>query len=135
MLPCIFHYKFTFFFQFTSQGVLSTIDGHIRTVKEKAHADHKPFSISKSLLITFGPPFMFGSALKLVTDVIILLTPQVMRAMITYAEEYSLGIEKGFPPPPAWKGPFLAFLILAMLVLSSLLQNQVIHQIKNVACI
>ncbi|XP_063235809.1 multidrug resistance-associated protein 1-like isoform X7 [Bacillus rossius redtenbacheri] len=71
-------------------------------------------SILPAIFKTFGPMFLFGSMLKLGQDLLVFVSPQILRLLISFVE----GDE------PLWKGYLYAVLILVTSVAQTLLLAQ-----------
>ncbi|XP_022092710.1 multidrug resistance-associated protein 1-like [Acanthaster planci] len=75
-------------------------------------------SLLKAIVRTFGGLFLIGSLLKLVTDVLVFASPELLKQLIRYTEDKSI---------PRWQGYFYAFLIFAAALVQSVLQHQHFH--------
>ncbi|CAN8022372.1 unnamed protein product [Ixodes persulcatus] len=78
---------------------------------KSAGAKPSQLSIVRALAKTFGPMFVAGSVLKLGTDTLQFVSPQILRAMIGFVGSGE----------PLWKGIFYAVLMFATATLQSLL--------------
>ncbi|XP_029825767.2 multidrug resistance-associated protein 1 [Ixodes scapularis] len=78
---------------------------------KSAKAKPSQLSIVRALAKTFGPMFVAGSVLKLGTDTLQFVSPQILRAMIGFVGSGE----------PLWKGIFYAVLMFATATLQSLL--------------
>eukprot|EP00094_Tigriopus_californicus_P002270 TCALIF_02191-PA protein Name:"Similar to ABCC1 Multidrug resistance-associated protein 1 (Gallus gallus)" AED:0.28 eAED:0.28 QI:0/0.14/0/0.75/0.28/0.25/8/0/1220 len=76
----------------------------------------KKFSVYPALFYTFGPSFLWGTAIKTVNDVLAMAAPQIMSLMIAYVSALT--------PEPPWKGYFYAAALLIVTVLQSVLLSQ-----------
>ncbi|XP_038063723.1 multidrug resistance-associated protein 1-like [Patiria miniata] len=75
-------------------------------------------SLLKAILRTFGGVFLIGSLLKLVTDVLVFASPELLKQLIRYTEDKSI---------QRWQGYLYAFLIFAAAFVQSILQHQHFH--------
>ncbi|XP_071797864.1 multidrug resistance-associated protein 1-like [Asterias amurensis] len=75
-------------------------------------------SLMKALIKTFGGIFLIGSFIKLVTDILVFASPELLKQLIAYTEDKSIFL---------WRGYFYAILIFLAAVLQSVLQHQTFH--------
>ncbi|TRY73074.1 hypothetical protein TCAL_02191, partial [Tigriopus californicus] len=100
----------------TSSIFIVTYLCSLRTTVKKAQAKGKKFSVYPALFYTFGPSFLWGTAIKTVNDVLAMAAPQIMSLMIAYVSALT--------PEPPWKGYFYAAALLIVTVLQSVLLSQ-----------
>ncbi|XP_062330079.1 ATP-binding cassette sub-family C member 3 isoform X3 [Osmerus eperlanus] len=82
--------------------------------EEKKKTPRKP-AFLRSLLRTFGPYFLIGSAYKLLQDIITFVNPQLLRMLISFTKEENV---------PYWWGYALAFLMFFVAFLQTLILHQ-----------
>ena len=75
-------------------------------------------SVLPALIKTFGVSFFTSSILKLISDILSLLTPSIMKMMISFAESHGTDNEQ-----EPWKGYFFGFLLFFTVLLQSLFLN------------
>ncbi|XP_026315306.1 multidrug resistance-associated protein 1 isoform X2 [Hyposmocoma kahamanoa] len=73
------------------------------SVNFKPESERKPASILPALCLAFGPQFFFGSVLKLANDILMFLSPQLLKLLISFTESKE----------PVWKGYLYAVALLA----------------------
>ncbi len=95
---------------------------------KKAENEGTKHSIFASLVWTFGPTFIVGSAQKLCYDVLAMVSPQLMNLMIDFVESYALGEDD-----QQWKGYFYASVLLVVLCLMSVVLSQYFERMFLVA--
>ncbi|KAJ8730882.1 hypothetical protein PYW08_002295 [Mythimna loreyi] len=81
------------------------------SVNFKPESEKKPASILPALCLAFGGQFFFGAMLKLFNDVLMFLSPQLLRLLIGFVE----GKE------PIWKGYVYAIALLACATVQTML--------------
>lgn len=81
------------------------------SVNFKPQVEKKKASILPALCIAFGAQFLFGALLKLVNDILMFISPQILRMLIGFVE----GDE------PSWRGYLYAGLLLATAIVQTLL--------------
>lgn len=79
----------------------------------------KTASILPAICKAFGPTFLFGSVLKLIQDVMVFISPQILRLIIQFVD----------PGPdqerqPFWKGLVYAFLLFIVASIQTLILAQ-----------
>lgn len=82
----------------------------------------KNVSITSSIVRTFGLPYSFGIALKLVSDMIIFINPQLLKRLIRFAQS----------DDPVWKGIFYAIAMFAMTALNTLIVSNQIEMVVRI---
>jgi ATP-binding cassette, subfamily C (CFTR/MRP), member 1 len=65
--------------QFSSSGAKATYSKTSASVNFKPENERKPASILRALCLAFGGQFLFGSILKLLNDVLMFLSPQLLK--------------------------------------------------------
>ncbi|XP_047989436.1 multidrug resistance-associated protein 1 isoform X3 [Leguminivora glycinivorella] len=78
------------------------------SVNFKPESERKPASILPAMCLTFGPQFLFGSTLKLANDLLMFVSPQLLKYLIAFI---------GDKNTPVWKGYLYA---VALLVCASI---------------
>ncbi|KAG0440557.1 hypothetical protein HPB47_016252, partial [Ixodes persulcatus] len=91
---------------------------------KSAGAKPSQLSIVRALAKTFGPMFVAGSVLKLGTDTLQFVSPQILRAMIGFVGSGE----------PLWKGIFYAVLMFATATLQSLLLSAYFQRMYIFVC-
>nr|XP_021201313.2 multidrug resistance-associated protein 1 isoform X4 [Helicoverpa armigera] len=81
------------------------------SVNFKPESEKKPASILPALCLAFGGQFLFGSMLKLFNDVLMFLSPQLLKLLIGFVQ----GKE------PIWKGYVYAVALLACATVQTML--------------
>ncbi|XP_058980624.1 multidrug resistance-associated protein 1 isoform X3 [Musca domestica] len=79
-------------------------------------------SIMPPIIKSFGGVFLFGSMMKLMTDVLTFAQPQVLRWIIGFVEDYE--DEK----QPQWKGIFYAVLLFLLAAVQTIILGQYFHR-------
>ncbi|XP_014276421.1 multidrug resistance-associated protein 1 isoform X1 [Halyomorpha halys] len=75
----------------------------------------KPSSILPALIKAFGPTFLFGASLKLVQDLLVFISPELLKYLISFVAN---------PEEPQWRGYFYAAILLVVATLQTLLLSQ-----------
>ncbi|KAK2141833.1 hypothetical protein LSH36_1034g00008 [Paralvinella palmiformis] len=109
-----------------SESKSSEVDIPLRctegNVKPKDGSERVKKSLKPSLIIAlskaFGLTFLFGSFLKFVHDVLIFVSPMLLRELIAFASDKS---------QPLWKGYYYTVLLLVVALIQSLILNQYFH--------
>ena len=83
------------------------------------------YSVLPALIKCFWPTFLYGALMKLGADILSLLTPQIMKMMIQFAE---IPNQDEVDTTESWKGYFYGFLLLVTLGTQSILQNQYLEK-------
>ncbi|XP_050673788.1 multidrug resistance-associated protein 1 isoform X2 [Leptidea sinapis] len=84
-------------------GTKATYSKTSASVNFKPESEKKPASILPALCLAFGGQFLFGASLKLINDVLMFLSPQLLKLLIGFVE----GDE------PVWKGYLYALALVA----------------------
>ncbi|XP_049867758.1 multidrug resistance-associated protein 1 isoform X3 [Pectinophora gossypiella] len=84
-------------------GAKATYSKTSASVNFKPESERKPASILPALCLAFGGQFFFGALLKLINDVLMFLSPQLLKLLIGFVESKQ----------PLWKGYFYAVCLLA----------------------
>ena len=95
-----------------------------KQAKQESVKKTAPVSVFPALVRTFGSTFFFGSILKLVSDLLSLFTPQIMKLMIQFAESHATEQND----EQAWKGYLYGILLFAAITVQSLLVNKYFDQ-------
>lgn len=82
-------------------------------------------SIMPPIYKSFGGVFLFGSMMKLITDLLTFAQPQVLRLIIGFVEDYS---EEGVEKQPEWKGIFYAVLLFLLAAVQTIILGQYFHR-------
>ncbi|XP_060803850.1 multidrug resistance-associated protein 1 isoform X3 [Amyelois transitella] len=94
-----------------SNGAKATYSKTSASVNFKPEADKKPASILPALCLAFGGQFLFGALLKLINDVLMFLSPQILKLLIGFVESKE----------ELWKGYLYAVGLLACASVQTLL--------------
>ncbi|KAJ2942610.1 hypothetical protein O0L34_g2077 [Tuta absoluta] len=84
-------------------GVKATYSKTSANVDFKPESERKPASILPALCLAFGGQFFFGSILKLINDILMFISPQLLKLLIGFVETKE----------PIWKGYLYAVALLA----------------------
>ncbi|KAJ8688541.1 hypothetical protein QAD02_024336 [Eretmocerus hayati] len=90
----------------------SKLSGEVRFTTRK---DDKTASVFPPLAKALGPTFLMGAFLKLMSDILMFLNPQILELLIDFTKNED---------EPAWKGYFYASLMLIVTSLQTLDLNQ-----------
>ncbi|XP_013102325.2 multidrug resistance-associated protein 1 isoform X3 [Stomoxys calcitrans] len=82
-------------------------------------------SIMPPIIKSFGGVFLFGSMMKLFTDVLTFAQPQVLRLIIGFVEDFA---DNGKERQPEWKGIFYAVLLFVLAALQTIILGQYFHR-------
>ncbi|XP_045495079.1 multidrug resistance-associated protein 1 isoform X4 [Colias croceus] len=85
-----------------ANGPKATYSKTSASVNFKPESEKKPASILPALCMAFGGQFLFGALLKLINDVLMFLSPQLLKLLIGFVESKE----------PVWKGYLYAFGLL-----------------------
>ncbi|XP_063535449.1 multidrug resistance-associated protein 1 [Cydia strobilella] len=66
------------------------------SVNFKPESERKPASILPALCLAFGPQFLFGSTLKLANDLLMFVSPQLLKYLIAFIGEKDTPVWKGY---------------------------------------
>ena len=80
-----------------------------------ASANKPIISVLPALCKTFAPEFLFGSALKLVQDLLAFVSPQLLKYLISYVEN---------PEQEEWKGYLYAILLTITAIVQTVFLSQ-----------
>ena len=105
----------------TSRGVVPIFDRHYESSVADAKKSGKQHTIIPALFYTFGPMFFVGSALKIIQDILAMVSPQIMKLMIAYVESYAEGTGEH---DSVWKGYFYGAVLLVATCLQSIILSQ-----------
>ncbi|XP_038214944.1 multidrug resistance-associated protein 1 isoform X4 [Zerene cesonia] len=94
-----------------ANGPKATYSKTSASVNFKPESEKKPASILPALCLAFGGQFLFGALLKLINDVLMFLSPQLLKLLIGFVE----GKE------PVWKGYLYAVGLLTCATAQTLL--------------
>ncbi|KAM7353891.1 multidrug-Resistance like Protein 1 isoform 2-T2 [Cochliomyia hominivorax] len=84
-------------------------------------------SIMPPIIKSFGGVFLFGSMMKLFTDILTFAQPQVLRLIISFVEDYAKENDE-----PEWKGIFYAVLLFVLAALQTIILGQYFHRMFTV---
>ncbi|XP_061394480.1 multidrug resistance-associated protein 1 isoform X4 [Musca vetustissima] len=82
-------------------------------------------SIMPPIIKSFGGVFLFGSMMKLITDILTFAQPQVLRWIIGFVEDYTLPEDQ---QQPEWKGIFYAVLLFLLAAVQTIILGQYFHR-------
>ncbi|XP_073949373.1 multidrug-Resistance like Protein 1 isoform X1 [Choristoneura fumiferana] len=82
------------------------------SVNFKPESERKPASILPALCLAFGPQFFFGSILKLVNDLLMFVSPQLLKLLIAFV---------GNQDEPMWRGYLYAVVLLVCASIQTML--------------
>lgn len=82
-------------------------------------------SIMPPIIKSFGGVFLFGSMMKLFTDVLTFAQPQVLRLIIGFVEDFAKEEDK---QQPEWKGIFYAVLLFIIAAAQTFILGQYFHR-------
>lgn len=82
-------------------------------------------SIMPPIIKSFGGVFLFGSMMKLFTDILTFAQPQVLRLIIGFVEDYANEEEER---QPEWKGIFYAVFLFVLAALQTIILGQYFHR-------
>ncbi|XP_075152488.1 multidrug-Resistance like Protein 1 isoform X4 [Haematobia irritans] len=82
-------------------------------------------SIMPPIIKSFGGVFLFGSMMKLFTDVLTFAQPQVLRLIIGFVEDYA---DEEQDRQPEWKGIFYAVVLFILAALQTVILGQYFHR-------
>nr|UEO57355.1 ABCC1 [Conogethes punctiferalis] len=94
-----------------SSGARATYSTNAASVNFKPENEKKPASILPALCLAFGGQFLFGSLLKLFNDVLMFLSPQLLKLLIGFVESKE----------QLWKGYLYAVGLLACATVQTML--------------
>ncbi|XP_075974894.1 multidrug-Resistance like Protein 1 isoform X3 [Anticarsia gemmatalis] len=95
----------------TLNGTKATYRITSASVNFKPESEKKPASILPALCLAFGGQFLFGSLLKLFNDVLMFLSPQLLKLLINFVSSKE----------PMWKGYLYAVALLACATVQTML--------------
>ena len=117
----------------TSRGIVPVFDDNFHRGSKKKGYDSlqaNQVSLFPALFYTFGPMFFVGSIMKIIADLFQLLSPQIMKFMISYVESYA---EDDGNHEFKWKGYFYAFMLLIIMILQSIFNAQYSEKMYSVS--
>ncbi|XP_055375696.1 multidrug resistance-associated protein 1 isoform X7 [Condylostylus longicornis] len=79
-------------------------------------------SIMPPIIKSFGGIFLFGSALKLINDILTFVSPQLLRLIINFVDN------DGKEPEPQWKGALYAVSLFVVASFQTLVLGQYFHR-------
>ncbi|XP_039751037.1 multidrug resistance-associated protein 1 isoform X1 [Pararge aegeria] len=86
-----------------ANGTKATYSKNSASVNFKPEKERKPASILPALCLAFGGQFIFGALLKLINDILMFLSPQILKLLIRFVESKE----------PLWKGYLYAVGLIA----------------------
>lgn len=89
------------------------------TKKSSSHADLSRLSVFPAMAKAFGPAFLYGSLLKCVHDIMIFISPFLLKLIIAFTAD---------PAEPLWKGIFFAVLIFVISCVQTLSLSQYFYK-------
>lgn len=106
-------------------------------VKVTIQKKTKQASVLPVICKAFGSTFLFGSALKLLSDLLIFISPQILRLIIQFVETSTKKLvvpstnASGLPiraePEPLWHGVFFAISLFAVAGLQTIFKTHHFH--------
>ncbi|KAI8125136.1 Multidrug resistance-associated protein 1 [Lucilia cuprina] len=87
-------------------------------------------SIMPPIVKSFGGVFLFGSMMKLFTDILTFAQPQVLRLIIGFVEDSAEGSDTA--KQPEWKGIFYAVLLFVLAATQTIILGQYFHRMFTV---
>ncbi|XP_037822339.1 multidrug resistance-associated protein 1 isoform X12 [Lucilia sericata] len=87
-------------------------------------------SIMPPIVRSFGGVFLFGSMMKLFTDILTFAQPQVLRLIIGFVEDSAE--EDGATKQAEWKGIFYAVLLFVLAATQTIILGQYFHRMFTV---
>lgn len=91
----------------------------------KSETSKKQASIMPPICKSFGGIFLFGSALKLLNDILTFISPQILRLLINFIQSKT---DKNLEPEPQWKGILYAILLFIVASTQTLILGQYFHR-------
>lgn len=117
-------------------------------VNSTVHKKTRQASILPVLFKAFGPSFLFGSTLKLSSDLFLFISPQILRLIIGFVETpvNNLGVDQKFGNEsavsnstlinvgrePLWHGIFFAFSMFAVTAFQTIFKTHHLHRMSIV---
>ncbi|TRY74646.1 hypothetical protein TCAL_01629 [Tigriopus californicus] len=89
------------------------------TKKSSTHPDLSKLSVFPAMVKAFGPAFCYGSVLKFVHDIMVFISPYLLKLIIAFTADTS---------EPLWKGIFFAFLIFSISCVQTLSLSQYFYK-------
>ncbi|XP_062527521.1 multidrug resistance-associated protein 1 isoform X1 [Bombyx mori] len=94
-----------------SNGTKATYRKTSASVNFKPENEKKPASILPALCLAFGGQFLFGSILKLINDILMFISPQLLKLLISFVKN----------DEPDWKGYAYAVALLLCAITQTML--------------
>ncbi|XP_076819730.1 multidrug resistance-associated protein 1-like isoform X2 [Clavelina lepadiformis] len=100
----------------SEDNTLSNNDEEI-LIEQPATEKKKEPSLLKALVKTFGPFYLVGTFLKILSDILTFVSPQLLNAMIVFISSAAL----------VWQGYLLAVLMFVVAIFQSIILQQYFH--------